>query len=172
MKKAVVGIILVVIIFIGAFVYFVSGVSGASAPIKKYWYSGNIGQLIAGLRKYTSNSPDMTFKVTDTVGWPAEGYAIYMNIKTMYDGHHIEYSLECEKNNDNGDPNTTKIELVVAYDATTLTGGYRDKAAGIRAIIKNFDENFLVGLQKSQNIKLTVIKPTFPDPLKHAWNGE
>jgi hypothetical protein len=156
MKKAsIASVVLVVIMLIGAFVYFVTRVSGTSASIKKYRYSGSINQLITGLRKYASDNPDMTFKITDTTGTRTDGYDIYMDIKMIKDKHHLEYSLMCEKSNDNSEPAATKVELVLAYDATNNSGGYRMGARGIKPLVDNFDTDFLVGLQNSQNIKLS-----------------
>jgi hypothetical protein len=84
------------------------------------------------------------------------------------DRHQLEYTLKCE----NEDTLTSKVALIFAYDSTTLSGGYGNKATGIGVLIKHFDENFLTSFQKSQNIKLTTIRPTFLDPLQHIWNGE
>ena len=171
-KAAIAGLIFGVLVFIGAFVYFVSGVSETSAPIKKYQYSGSINQLINGLRRYASANPNMTFKVTDITGSRTNGYAIYTDIKMIKDQHHFEYSLKCEKNSEDSAPAITKAELVFAYDSTSNTGGYGAGAQGIKVIIDNFDNDFLVGLKNNQNIKLTPIQPTFLDPLKHWWSGD
>lgn len=171
-KAPIIAIIPVVIIFIGAFVYFVSGVSSTFASIKKYQYSGSINQLITGLRRYASNNPDVTFKITDTTGNRTNGYGIYMEVKMIKDRHHFEYSLMCEKNDDSGMPDATKVELVFAYDSTSNSGGYKKRAHGIKVLIDNFDTDFLVGLKNNQNIKLSPIQPTFLDLLKHWWNGD
>ena len=164
----IIAVILGILAFIGAFVYFVSGVSGTAAPIKKYQCSVNVDQFIKGLRKYTADHPDMTFNVTDTVGSQANGYAYYSDITMIKDGLHLEYSLEFE--NEVG--MTSKVELVSALDLTNLSGGYRSGAHGIVVLVSYFDSNFLLGFQKSQNIQLSPIKPTFLDPLKHWWTGD
>jgi hypothetical protein len=162
-KAAIAGFIFGVLVLIGAFVYFVSGVSATIAPIKKYQYSGSIDQLINGLRRYASANPDMTFKVTDITGDRFNGYATYMDIKMIKDRHHFEYSLKCEKKNQDNAPATTKAELVFAYDSTSNSGGYGAGALGIKVLIDNFDKDFLVGLKNNQNITLSPIKPTFLD---------
>jgi hypothetical protein len=171
-KGTIVALILVFVIFFGAFVYFVTGVSATGAPIKKYQFFGTINQLLTGLQKYASNNPDMTFKITDTTGNQTNGYAIYMEIKMLRDEHHIQYTLKCEKNTDNSNDVETKVELVFAYDATFISGGYQKNARGVKVLVDYFDTDFLVGLENNQHIKLITLKPTFFDPLKHFWNGD
>jgi len=162
--------ILAFIIVIGAFVYFVSGVSATIPPIKKYQYMGSMNRLITGLGNYASKTPDMTFKITDTAGNRGDGYAIYMNVKMIKDRHQFEYHLKCEENDSK--PTITKTALVFAYDATNNSGGYGMSATGINVLIENFDNDFLPRLKTSQNIELSAVKPTFLDPLKHVWNGD
>lgn len=69
--------------FIAIFIYFVTGVSSVSPPIKKYQYFGSVNQLISGFEKYSSNHSALTFKITDTVGVFENGYAYYLTIKMM-----------------------------------------------------------------------------------------
>jgi hypothetical protein len=114
----------------------------------------------------------MSFEITDTTGNSINDYAIYMDVKMIKDRHHFEYTLKCEKNNDNSEPATTKIELVFAYDATNNSGGYQASAPGVKVIVSNFDTDFLVGLKNSQNITLSPIQPALLDPLKLWWDGD
>ena len=173
MKRATILVsILAFIIVIGGFVYFVAGVSATSAPIKKYQYSGSMSQLITGLRKYASNNPAISFRITDTTGSRADGYAIYTAIEATKNLHQLEYHLRCEESDNNSEATTTKIALVFAYDATNNSGGYQKNGRGVNVLVDRFDEDFLPGLKKSQNIKLSPIQPTFLDPLKHLWNGD
>ena len=128
-----------------------------------------VDQLIIGLKKYASNNKDMTVNVTDTVGSPANGYAMYLDLKMKKDRHQLEYTLKCE----NEDTVTSKVALTFAYDATNLSGGYGNNATGIGVIIKHFDSDFLAGFQKSQRIKIDCkLSQPFSIRLKHAWNGE
>lgn len=155
MKKILIIILtLIVILIVGAFIFFVSGVSAVSDPIKKYEYSGNIDQLLSGVRKLTLRNPNVGFKITDTTG----GYsntAIYLTINIKNDNKDIEYGWKCEKNN-NDTKSTTIISLVEAYDITNNSGGYIAEGKGVQPLVKVFESILLVPLKKEEHV---VLKP-------------
>ena len=153
-KTVIIVFLLAVLIVIGFFIYFVAGVSSTYPPIKKYEYAGTINQLTTNIRNYASVNSDVSFKITDKVGSPQNGYATYGTIKTKGHGSDIEYSIKCEESN-SGNLIKTTISLVEAYDITRNVGGYSKEAKGIEPLVNNFDVNFLTPLRNSQNIKIT-----------------
>lgn len=129
------------VIIIGFFVYFVSGLSSTYPPIRKYEYKGSLNQLVTSIREYTLTNADVKFKITDTVGNKENGYAIYLNIETKTNQDSIEYGLKCEEYNSKGNPNLTIISLVEAYNKTQNTGGYSKKAKGVDGLVNEFELN-------------------------------
>lgn len=147
MKKIVfITFAIALIIVIGVWIYFVTGVSAVYPSIKNYEYSGNINQLVYSMRAYTSTNSNVTFKITDTVDNSKNGYAIYMTIEIKSNKHNIEYGLKCEKNN-HGAAAKTIIQLVQAYDKTNNIGGYSKDVKGVKALVDEFDSNILKHLQ-------------------------
>ncbi len=142
------------IIIIGYFVYFVSGVSSNYPPIRKYEYIGSFNQLITGIRNYTLTNVGVKFKITDTIGNKENGFAIYLNIETKTNQDSIEYGLKCEDNS-KGNSNLTIISLVEAYNKTQNTGGYSKKAKGVDALVNEFELNILKALNDKQKIHIT-----------------
>ncbi|MBB2144003.1 hypothetical protein GM921_00770 [Pedobacter sp. LMG 31464] len=154
MKKTIlITIALGFILFTAIFIYFVSGVSSVSPPIKKYQYFGSVNQLLSGFEKYSSNHSDMTFKITDTVGGIENGYAYYMTIEIMNNKHNITYRIMCEQNKD--DKNIkTNVNLILAFDETNKTGGYQMKGKVVEVLVKQFDLGVLKPLKDKQNIQI------------------
>lgn len=152
MKK---GIIIAVIaaLVIGGFIYFVAGVSSVTPPIKKYQYLGSVNQLLSGIQGYASTNPNVTFKITDTVGSRSNGYGIYMTIGMKKNGHDITYRLMCE-GDDNNSIVKTKVHLILAFDETAKTGGYQLNGKGIKPLVDDFETDFLVGLKNKQNLQI------------------
>jgi hypothetical protein len=152
MKKTIlisIGIGLVAFV-IGVFIYFAAGISATYPPIKEYKFSGNVDQLISGMREYTIANPEMILKKTDTTGNKKNGYAFYFTIeKTM-----IEYSLECENDISNG---STLIQLVSAYDKARNVGGYSKEAKGIDGLVKQFELDVLKPLADNHNLRITAL---------------
>jgi hypothetical protein len=127
------------VIVLGYFVYFVSGVSSTYPPIRKYEYKGSFNQFITSIRQYTSTNSDVKFKITDTVGNKENGHAIYLNIETKTNQDSIEYGVRCEEYNSKGNPNLTIISLVEAYNKTQNIGGYSKKAKGVDVLVNEFE---------------------------------
>lgn len=146
--------IVVLAILIGCFVYFVSGVSAVSPPIKEYQYLGSVNQLIAGMQKYATTNNNVTFKITDTVGSREKGYGIYMTVGIKNNGHDITYRLMSESD-DNNSIVKTKVHLILAFDETAKTGGYQLSGKGVRPLVDSFDTSFLVDLKNKQNITIS-----------------
>jgi hypothetical protein len=143
------------VISIGYFVYFVSGVSSTYPPIRKYEYRGSFNQLITGIRNYTLTNADVKFKIADTVGNKDNGYAIYLNIETKTNQDSIEYDLRCEEYNSKGNPNLTIISLVEVCNKTQNMGGYSTKAKGVDGLVNEFELNILKSLKDNQKIQIS-----------------
>jgi hypothetical protein len=143
------------IIVIGVFDYFVSGVSSTYPPIRKYEYKGSFNQLITGIRDYTLSNADVKFKITDTVGNKDNGYAIYLNIETKTNQDSIEYDLKCEEYNSKGNPNLTIISLVEAYNKTQNIGGYSKKTKGVDDLVNEFELNILKPFNDNQKVHIS-----------------
>jgi hypothetical protein len=158
MKKSIFIILLFsasLILTAAAFIYFVSGVSSVSRPIKQYECAGNIDQLISGIQKYTTQHPDVGFRITDTTGRP-DDVAIYMTIEIKTGTSDVEYRWECEQKT-NGENTKTIIGLIEAYDKTHNTGGYIKDAKGVKKLVDFFDSSFVPVLKKQQSIELRPI---------------
>jgi hypothetical protein len=146
---------LIVIGFIGTCIYFVAGVSSTFPPIKKYQFSGSVNQLLSGIKEYTSIDRNVTLKITDTTGNERNGYAIYMDVEVKGLTGDILYGLKCGKSNDDGEPATTLIQLISAFNAKDYKiGGYGIKGIGVKNMVKDFDTGFLVELQKKQKMSI------------------
>lgn len=155
LKKTFVFISLVLTIaIIWVFVYFVAGVSSTYPPIEEYEYSSNVDQIAMAIKNYAANNPNVSFKITDTVGNRKDNYAIYMTIVVKIQKDSIIYSLKCEDDNFN----KTNIKLVQAYNQTQNIGGYNRDAQGIKLLTEYFDHIFLIELQKQENIHLNSIQ--------------
>jgi hypothetical protein len=150
MKKPIIVIVGIglIIIVIATFVYFVTGVSSTYAPIRKYEFSGNTDQFVAGLRNYISTTSKMTYKITDKTGNETNGYATYISIEAG----NIEYSLKCESYN-----NKTRVSLVGIYDKVRNVGGYSKEAKGIDTLANQFELKVLKPLQGNQKMKFTTL---------------
>ena len=150
MKKIfIITICLVPLCLIAFFIYFVTGVSYTSPPIRQYEYLGTTNQLIDGFRKYASTNSDVAFKITDTTGSKKFGYAIYMRIETK----NIEYHLKCKEQYADGNLSKITISLGSAIDKARNIG-YSKGAKGIDAIVDNFDSNVLKPLKNNQHIQI------------------
>jgi hypothetical protein len=146
---------LILIGFIGTCIYFVAGVSSTFPPIKKYEFTGRVNDLLSGIKKYNADNPNVTLKITDTTGNKDNGYGIYMDIEIKSVTSDIVYNLECEKNNNDGEAAKTLIQLIGAFNAKNYkTGGYGINATGVKNMVKDFDEGFLVNLQKQQKMSI------------------
>ena len=141
--------------FIGTCIYFVGGVSATGAPIKKYKFSGSINQLLSGIKEYTTINPNVSLKITDTTGNKENGYGIYMDVKVKGSTRETLYNLECEKNNDDGEPPKTLVQLIGAFDAKNYKiGGYGIKGIGVKNMVKDFEAGFLADLRKQQKLSI------------------
>lgn len=151
MKKGII-IAVIVALVIGGFIYFVAGVSSTSAPIKRYEYSGSINQFVTAIKNYASTNPNVSVKITDTVGDRKADYGIYISIDMKINKDSISYNLECEKSD--GATNKTTIQLVEAYNKTRITGGYIKDAKGVKPLVDDFESDFLTPLKNKQNINV------------------
>ncbi len=158
MRKAIIIIIgLILMGSIGIWVYFVAGVSSTFPPIKKYQFTGNVSQLLSGIKEYTAINPNVSLKITDTTGDKERGYGIYFDVVEKRSTGDILYNLECEKDNDDGEPTKTLIKLIGVFNTKNYKiGGYGIKGNGVKDMVKDFDAGFLVNLQKQQKM---LIKP-------------
>jgi hypothetical protein len=127
--------------FIGAFIYFVGGVSSTYAPIKTYDYTGNLDTLVKRLHLLAQDKKSMSFTITDTTGTDKTGYNYYFKLNwiTSNPTDTIEYSIVLSKTDHWFTANKTVIQLVEAIDLTHLSGGYSQTAKGIQPLVKRFD---------------------------------
>lgn len=153
-KRTIIILGLILLSFVGVWIYFAAGVSSVHSPIKKYEYLGSFDQLISGIQKYSSANPDVNYKITDTVGNRDNGYTIYMTIEMRSNRRNIMYELKCEKMKSKGEPATTEIKLVGAHDMINKTTGYKIDDTGVKELVNYFDADFLVPLKTSQNINI------------------
>ncbi len=146
---------LILIGFIGICIYFVAGVSSTFPPIKKYEFAGSVNDLLSGIKKYNADNPNVTLIITETTGNKDNGYGIYMDIEIKSVTSDIVYNLECEKNNNDGEAAKTLIQLIGAFNTKNYKiGGYGIKGTGVKNMVKDFDEGFLVKLQKQQKMSI------------------
>lgn len=146
--------VLGLVITFGFFIYFVSGVSATSPPIKQYECSGSVQQLMSNFNQYATVDSNISVNITDKVGTKKNGYATYVNINVKNNRSDIEYSIKCEES-DSEKLNKTTFSLVEAYDKIHNTGGYIREAKGIKPLVNNFDVNFLIPFSKARHIKIT-----------------
>lgn len=145
----IVGILIAVVV--GAFIYFVSGVSAVSDPIKKYKYTGDVDKFITTLKKYNLAHKNITLELTDTIGSKrSDYYAVYMTVGMKKNSDSITYRIMCEKEN-----GKSEVHLILAFDETTKTGGYRANAKGVQPLVDYFDSYFLTPMEKSEALKIT-----------------
>lgn len=140
---------IVLIGFIGAFIYFITGITSTSPPIKEYGYSGTANNLISSFQKYAMTNPDLTLRITDTTGNVSNGYAIFMTVR-MKD---IEYRLKFEEDNSSAKCKTM-IKLVLAYDRSRNVGGYSKDAEGVDVLVDLFDKDILDDLKNKLGIEI------------------
>ena len=135
--------------FIGAFIYFVTGITSTSPPIKEYGYSGSPDYLISSFQKYVVINRDLTLRITDTTGNANNGYAIFMTLEMKY----IEYGLKFEEDN-SSDKSKTTIKLVSAYDKSRNVGGYSKDAEGVDQLVDIFEMSILSPFKAKMGIKI------------------
>ncbi len=145
---------LVLVIFIGTYVYKILTISSVYPPIKEYEYSGSVNHLITGIGGYASTNPKVSFKITDTVGNSNTGYAIRLDIEIKHQMHDITYNLQCEEKRGIDVSPKTIVELLGAYDKTDNIGGYIAEAKGVKLLVDDFETDFLFGLKHSQNVQV------------------
>jgi hypothetical protein len=135
--------------FIAAFIYFVTGITATSPPIKEYGYSGTAKHLISSFQQYAVTNPELTLRITDTTGNVNNGYAIFMTVEVK----NMEFSLKVEEDNSSIKYKTT-IKLVLAYDKSHNVGGYSKDAEGVDDLVDIFDREILVPLKSNMRIEV------------------
>jgi hypothetical protein len=157
-KKSKIFIIVVIflLIVVAAAIFFVGGISSVYDPIKKYEYHGSVEQLIQKINSYTSINHDILFEVEDTVGDIKNGLAFHYTVVIRANGNTSNYDLKVEEI-DKVDHNKSEISLVGAHDPTNKLGGYRPGDQGIKQLINIFENNFIRGLNNSQNMDIKAI---------------
>jgi hypothetical protein len=149
--------------FVGSCIYFVGGISATSPPIKTYEYSGTTSQFASNIKAFVTRTPDIFYKIDDTIGNSENGYAENMTIKDSTNGKKIEYGLRYEKIGDDKKRPKTKISLFSIFGEDYKTGGYTMKGPGITPLLKTFDDSFLGRLRKQQHMNIVPLKPGFFD---------
>jgi hypothetical protein len=152
MKKGII-IAVIVVLVIGGFIYFVSGITSGNSVIKKYSYSGSVDEFISHVKDLSLKDAAIVTKITDTTGTLEKGYTYYISIELKSKGNDVLYSIACESSRNVA--SETTIELVMAYDKINNIGGYSLEAKGIEPLVNIFDANFIITLKNSQNLKIS-----------------
>jgi len=134
------------VLFIGACVYFVAGITAVSPPIKTYVYRKSITALKDGLKKIAISNKDLSYHAGDITGDANIGYRYYINVYIKQANRDLQYTIFYDKTDYWFKKNTTQISLVMAYDRTNDLGGYSLKANGIDSLIKIFEQEIITNL--------------------------
>jgi hypothetical protein len=143
--KIIVQIVIALLIVVGIFIYFVSGISSVYPAIKQYEFNGDMKQFENKLDMLTSQNKKVSFSITDTTGNKDNGYAYYY----MLNFDNNEYDLKCEEKEF---PNSIKAEISIvgAHNFNKRLGGYRIGDDGVKDLVNVFDEEIIKGLNVGQ----------------------
>ncbi|WP_199137619.1 hypothetical protein [Pedobacter sp. ASV12] len=143
----------VILIAVGVVVHFVGGVSRQTPPIQNYEYQGSINELVEDISNYTKLKSNGKYFITDTVGNIHEDYAIRLTIELKVGNDTIEYELKIEPQNKAVMPIKTNVYLTMAYNKTTVSGGYQAESPGIKPLVDFFNSDFLSSLKKLHKVE-------------------
>ncbi|MBV8388748.1 MAG: hypothetical protein JO080_03000 [Mucilaginibacter sp.] len=163
MARRIILIGLVLIILIGGFAYFVGGVSATSPPIKKYGYTGTVGQFERKFNHYVSLHSDLKCEFSRRDSMRYDDGSRDLIIELTRNGNAIEYSLVCD--NDSDKVVSAELKLVEAYNKTTIKGGYSSKADGVNELVAYLENNILNQFQKDEHVIINPKKEDFFDQL-------
>lgn len=151
-RASIIGLILAIIFFIGAFAYFVGGIT-AVYNIKYYKYSLTRTELEQQLLDIIERSPGLTFNPTDTTGTERSGLAYYADIRIRTGTNKYEFSIKYYEKADWFDSGIkSEISLVKALDVDHRTGGYSSEAPGVDRLVGVFEKEVVnkIGLNTSR----------------------
>lgn len=158
MRKApiIITVVLLICVF-GTCVYFAGGVSATIPPIRKYNYAGGVAQFRKAVKNF---KPDKLsdYNVTDD------------NIREMFihlrkGKDTLEYNILCDQTDDKDVNKGAVIQLVGAFKRNnSFVGGYGIKAVGMKQILYDFENDYLLELKKKQGVVL------IPDTAKSFWD--
>jgi hypothetical protein len=149
--KDIAPISIALLIVVGIFIYFVSGISYVYPDIKQYEFNEGMKQFKNKLVMFTSQNKKVSFSINDTTGNKNDGYAYYYTVN--FDNN--EYDLKCEEKEFQNSIKT-EISIVGAHNFKKRLGGYRIGDDGVKNLVNVFDEEIIKGLNVNQN---TVIVP-------------
>jgi len=136
----------------GKCVYMILCISCTFPPIKEYQYQGSIDQLGRSIQKFTLSNPGVTYKFSrrDSSARVDNGDRdLVIGIKK--DTSIISYEFVCE-----GSKNKTELKLVGAHGRNDAYGGYTINAPGVKDLLNNFENSFLVRLEREEHV---ILKP-------------
>jgi hypothetical protein len=144
--------IVICFIFICAYICFGGCINYISAPIKKYEYSGGITEFENGLKKFANANPGMTLTISrrDSTN---DNSARDMIVELKGYSRDIVYDLAYVETLHN---EITEIDLIGIHDKIRKTGGYKFKDVGVKELFNDFKNDFLMRLEKDQDI---ILKP-------------
>ncbi len=96
----------------------------------------------------------MNFKISDTTGVAETGLRFYLKIDLKNKGGYIQYSLACENRDSKEISLGTTMDMAMAYDSASKTGGYWKKTKGIIPLVSYFDNRFIKPLMVDQDIQI------------------
>ena len=151
MRKAIkiiaiiIGLILVGLI--GRCFYMIACISCTYPPIKEWAYHGSVDQLGSSIQKFIVSNPAVSVKISrrDSSSLEDNGDRD-MEIKIKKDTSNLTYGLVCDQGTNN-----TEIKLVSAF-RNNKYGGYTGDAPGVKELLNDFENDFLVKLMKEQHI--------------------
>jgi hypothetical protein len=133
------GIALVCVI--GTCAYFVGGVSSTYLTIKTYKYLKSENELVSGLMDEAQKNKRISFEATDITGTNETGHNYYFTIRLTTGTRKLQFGIVYDKSDHWFKTNTTQIELVLAYDSVSNTGGYSLKGKEVPGYVKIFERD-------------------------------
>jgi hypothetical protein len=125
-----------------------------ASAIKKYSYSGSVDEFISHVQEFSKKNSNMNFKITDTTGVTETGLRFYLKIDLKNKGSYRQYSLACENRDSKDISLGTTMDMAMAYDSASNTGGYWKEAKGIIPLVSYFDNSFIKPLMFDQDIQI------------------
>ncbi|RYD90732.1 MAG: hypothetical protein EOP54_23525 [Sphingobacteriales bacterium] len=148
--------VLGVICFVSTCAYFVAGVSAVYPPIKTYEYFGSADQFDNAIRQFADKNTDVIVKDKETIGNADNGYAIHMTLDAKDSTSNVSYNLKYEYAD-----SKIKVYLIGLHDWINKKGGYKIGDAGVKELLNDFENRFLLRLKgdgmKDNRIILTAL---------------
>jgi hypothetical protein len=129
---------------IGAWVYFVSGISATYPPIREYDYPKSFSRFKKSMDQLVLTDKKLSYKIT-----AANGSNHYLTLKLTTDSNDFEYNIVYRKTDYWIKKDITEIGLVGAFDKNKIIGGYHYKDRGVKRLVEVFEKEFIDRLSKN-----------------------